>query len=67
MLDTVVLTVDSHNFLIRDHDVFTPSSKGLFFEPYYPIKKGGVRCKYNPTKAEEIKYGYMPKLTLYKP
>jgi hypothetical protein len=66
MLDTIVLSIPTGEFLIRDHDVFTPSSKGLLFEPYYPMKRGGIKCTYNPTKAQKEQWGYMPRLTLAK-
>jgi len=67
MLDTIVLTLDRHQFAIKEPDLFTPSAKGLIEEPYYPF--GGqkmFKCTFNPTKELTQKHGYLPRLTLIR-
>ncbi len=66
MLDTVVLSLPPHDFTILDHDAFTPSSRGLLVQPYYPLRRGGMACINNPDKSATERYGYMPRLTLSK-
>lgn len=66
MLDTVVMTLVPGEFTLLDYDVFTPSAKGLFVHPYYPVRGRGFSCVYNPDRIIKEKFGYMPRLTLSK-
>lgn len=66
MLDTIALSLKTSEFKIMNHDAFTPSSKGVLEQPYYPVRRGGFTCKNNPTKKNIERYGYMPRLTLSK-
>lgn len=67
MLDTIALTLDQHQFKIKDADRFSPSATGLLRPPYYPLgARGNFSCYLNPTRAE-VKAGiYRPRLTLTK-
>jgi hypothetical protein len=60
MLDTVILTLPSHMFIINDPEAFTPTAfwalQGKFVR--------GIQSKQNPTK-KELKQGiYKPRLTI---
>lgn len=66
MIDTVALTLSPHHVRFLDMDVFTPSARGLLTPPYYPIRRGGMACHYNPTRKDMERFGYMPRLTLSK-
>lgn len=65
MIDTVALTLKPDHFAILDHARFTPSTAGLFKEPYYLIgKRGYIKCVQNPSR-EELQNGiYKPRLTV---
>ena len=67
MIDTIVLMLQADQFSIADHTRFSPSTKGLFESPYYPLGgRGNFSCYQNPT-AEEFKNGiYKPRLTVTK-
>ncbi len=67
MLDTIALTLKPSQFTIWDHARFTPSTAGLFQEPYYSIgKRGYIKCVQNPT-AQELENGiYKPRLTVVR-
>lgn len=67
MIDTIAITLTRRDFGIFKHDKFTPSTLGLFEPPYY--KMGGratFSCYQNPTKAQILDDGYMPRLTATK-
>src|SRR4051812_26795927 len=67
MLDTIALTLDHRQFDIRVPDGFSPSARGMFFPPYYPLgARGFITCVLNPTKAERAEGRYLPRLTLTK-
>lgn len=51
MIDTIVLTLRPNEFYIQDHSKFSPSTAGLFQEPYYALGRNGfIKCVQNPTK-----------------
>lgn len=66
MIDTIALSLKLNEFEITNHDAFNPSSRPLLIPPYYPVRRGGMMCKNNPTKKLIQWYGYMPRLTLSK-
>ena len=67
MIDTIVLMLQADQFSIADHARFSPSTKGFFEPPYYPLGgRGNFSCYQNPT-AEELRKGiYKPRLTMTK-
>lgn len=67
MMDTVILTLNKDDFIVRDYDKFTPSARSLFCQPYAQLGASGyIRCVQNPTSLE-LKTGvYKPRLTLTK-
>lgn len=67
MLDTIVLTLDRHQFEIPDPDRFSPSARGLLEPPYYRLgARGNFSCFQNPTKQDHRDGRYLPRLTLAK-
>ena len=66
MMDSIALTLQPHEFAIMDHDAFTPSARGIFIQPYYPIRRGGIACVCNPSRTDTARFGTLPRLTLYK-
>lgn len=67
MLDTIVLILADDQFEIMDHEKFTPSSRGVFEQPYYPLRPGSpVRCQQNPSRDDMLRGHYKPRLTLIK-
>ncbi len=67
MLDTICLKLNQAEYIIIDHDKFTPSTKDLFMPPYRSF--GGqafVKSIQNPTKKLMQAEGYMPRLTVTK-
>lgn len=66
MIDTIAILLMQNEFLIRDYEKFSPSAKGLFEYPYYPLNKGSFKCVQNPTKKEFLAGIYRPRLTLTK-
>lgn len=67
MIDTVVLTIPKDKYIILDHDKFSPSTRGLFQNPYYPLgARSNFRCTQNPTKIELLNGIYKPRLTVTK-
>lgn len=66
MLDSITLNLQPCEFEIMDYEAFTPSAKPIFIPPYYPMRRGGMSCVNNPTQADTRRFGYMPRLTLYK-
>lgn len=67
MLDTVVLSLEQHEFRIREPGRFSPSAQGLLAPPYYPLGgRGNFSCVQNPTKADLLAGRYRPRLTLNK-
>lgn len=68
MIDTIVLTLNEDEFIILDHDRFSPSTKGLFNpSDYYRLGgRSNLLCTQNPTSSE-LKNGiYKPRLTVTK-
>ena len=56
MIDTIVLTIPKDKYIILDHDKFSPSTRGLFENPYYRLgARGYFKCTQNPTKTELLK------------
>ena len=67
MIDTVVLTLNEGQFKITNHDRFTPSTKGIFEYPYYPLKGNSYfKCTQNPTQKDYRTEAYRPRLTVIK-
>jgi hypothetical protein len=67
MLDTVVITMNSWDFHIVDHQIFSPSTIGLFEPPYYKLgSRANFSCYQNPTKEEFKNGNYKPRLTVNK-
>lgn len=67
MLDTIALTLDQHQFEVREPDRFSPSARGVLVPPYYPLgARGNFLCVLNPTKRELAAGRYGPRLTLAK-
>ena len=67
MIDTISLTIKQEDFRIMDHNKFSPSTENLFVPPYIKITaRAPFKAVYNPTKADIDKYGYLPRLTVYK-
>jgi len=67
MLDTIVLSLDKHQFDVCDPDRFSPSARGLLVPPYYALgRRGNFACVQNPTKADLRVCRYLPRLTLSK-
>ncbi len=53
--------------MIRDHDRFSPSSRGLFEQPFYRLgSRANFSCYQNPTADELRKGNYKPRLTVTK-
>jgi hypothetical protein len=67
VLDSIALTLDRHQFEIREPGRFSPSARGLLTPPYYHLGgRGHFACVQNPTK-NDLKTGrYLPRLTLQK-
>jgi hypothetical protein len=67
MLDTIALTLDRHQFEVREPNRFSPSAQGLLVPPYYRLgARGNFLCVQNPTKADFAAGRYAPRLTLAK-
>src|SRR5437762_13708320 len=67
MLDTIVLTLDQHQFDVREPDRFSPSAQGLLTPPYFRLgARGYFSCVQNPTRADLEGGRYLPRLTLSK-
>lgn len=67
MIDTVVLTLDSGEFKILDHNRFSPSTINLFEKPYYKLGgKAHFQCVQNPPKQDYLNGNYKPRLTAFK-
>jgi hypothetical protein len=67
MLDTIALTLDQHQFDVREPGRFSPSAQGLLVPPYYPLGgRGNFACVRNPTKSDAEAGRYLPRLTLNK-
>src|SRR5262245_45400465 len=65
MLDTVALTLDQHEFVIREPERFSPPARGVLSHPYYPLgPRGNFSCVLNPTNADRAAGRYVPRLTL---
>lgn len=67
MLDTIVLTLDRHEFEVLDPDRFSPSARGLLMPPFYRLGgRANFSCVLNPTKDDLSTGRYVPRLTLTK-
>lgn len=67
MLDTIALTLDRHQFEVREPDRFSPSARGVLVPPYYSLGGRGVfQCVLNSTKRDLAAGHYAPRLTLGK-
>lgn len=67
MLDTIALTLDQAEFIIREPKRFSPSAEGLIAPPYYSLGSHGMfSCYLNPTKDDYKNGRYAPRLTLTK-
>ncbi|HHX67081.1 MAG TPA: hypothetical protein GX708_03370 [Gallicola sp.] len=67
MIDTVVLSIPRSKYTILDHNRFEPSTKGLFYPPYYSLgSRSNFSCKQNPTKKDYLSGIYKPRLTITK-
>jgi len=67
MIDTISLTFSHNDFEILNHKLFTPSSRGLFERPYLEFGHSPfIKCVYNPTSKDLLRYPYLPRLTLIK-
>ncbi len=67
MIDTIVLTIPKSKYIILDHNKFSPSTKGLFEPPYYPLgSRSNFKCVQNPIKKELARGIYKPRLTITK-
>jgi len=67
MIDTIVLTIPKSKYIILDHNKFSPSTKGLFELPYYPLgSRSNFKCVQNPTKKDYLSGIYKPRLTITK-
>lgn len=67
MIDTIVLKLDNHQFMVKNAALFSPSAQGLYWPPFYALGSGGyIKCVQNPTKADFLKGVYKPRLTLTK-
>lgn len=65
MIDTIVLTLRHNEFAILEHAKFSPSTAGLFQEPYYSLGRNGfIKCIQNPTKEDLESGTYKPRLTV---
>lgn len=67
MIDTIVIMLPQGSYMIRDHDRFSPSTRGLFEQPFYRLgSRANFSCYQNPT-AEQLRQGnYKPRLTTTK-
>ena len=65
MIDTVVLTLNDGQFKITEHERFSPSTKGIFEQPYYRFKSY-LKCVQNPTPKDYKNEAYRPRLTIVK-
>jgi len=66
MIDTIIIRIPSNQFIIKDHSKFTPSSKNLFFPPFYDAGKRGIKCIFVPSKQDIEKYDYLPRISIIK-
>lgn len=63
MLDTIVLTLPIHHFRILNSDLFQPSARGMYSQPYIAQVNWVRKCVQNPTKEDERLWIYKPRLT----
>lgn len=63
MLDTIAINLQRDAFTIHEPDRFTPSADFLIRAK---ASKSIMYCHYNPGTKEKQKYGYMPRVTLYR-
>ena len=63
MIDTIVLTLPIFHFRITKSDLFQPDARGMNNPPYIAQVNGVRKCVQNPTKEDEKKGIYKPRLT----
>ena len=67
MIDTVSITISEDNFKILDHNKFSPNTENLFRPPYIKVTgRAAFKAINNPSKTDKEKYGYLPRITLFK-
>lgn len=67
MIDTIVLMLSRNSYAIMNHDRFSPSTRGLFKEPFYHLGgRANFSCVQNPTSQELQRGNYKPRLTITK-
>lgn len=61
------MILPQRSYFIKDHERFSPSTRGLFEQPFYRLgSRANFSCYQNPT-AEELRQGiYKPRLTVTK-
>lgn len=67
MIDTISITLPQDKFKIMDYEKFSPSARNFYEQPYYKLTgKMPIKAVLNPTKEQTDKYGYLPRITLFK-
>ena len=67
MIDTISITLPQDKFKIMDYEKFSPSARNFYEQPYYKLTgKAPIKAVLNPTKELTEKYGYLPRITLFK-
>ena len=67
MIDTISITLPQDRFKILDYEKFSPSARNFYEPPYYKLTgKMPIKAVLNPTKEQTQKYGYLPRVTLFK-
>lgn len=67
MVDTIAIILHEKQFTIMNHDRFSPSTYNLYNPPYIRVNgRSSFKAVNNPTLEDKQKYGYLPRLTLFK-
>lgn len=67
MIDTVCLTLKESDFIIIDHNRFSPCTENLFRPPYIKVTgRQPFKSVNNPTTRDKEEHGYLPRITLFK-
>lgn len=67
MIDTVSITIPEERFHIINHEQFTPCTENLYKPPYIKVTgKSPFKAINNATEQMKMKYGYLPRITLFK-
>lgn len=66
MLDTIVLCLREGSFIIKEPQKFSPSADHVYSLPTHRLGRQGAKAICNPTNAQMLEHGYMPRLTLVK-